>query len=109
MVHAQAIEQMILGEFLVRPDWAIGLERALVLLAGAMLLILLPRFGASGGAILCLAMIAGVLAGSWRSEEQTSELQSLMRISHAGSCVKKKTSDTYLTTGQHHVPTPDTK
>src|SRR3546814_48764 len=45
--------------------WAIGLERALVLLAGAMLLILLPRFGASGGAILGLAMIAGVLAGSW--------------------------------------------
>lgn len=65
MVHAQAIEQMILGEFLLRPDWAIGLERTLVLLAGAMLLILLPRFGASGGAILGLAMIAAVLAGSW--------------------------------------------
>lgn len=65
MVHAQAIEQMILGEFLVRPDWAIGLERTLVLLAGAMLLILLPRFGASGGAILGMAMIAGVLGGSW--------------------------------------------
>ena len=65
MVHAQAIEQMILGEFLVRPDWAIGLERMLVLLAGAMLLMLLPRFGASGGAILGLAMIVGMLAGSW--------------------------------------------
>src|SRR3546814_10550309 len=65
MVHAQAIEQMILGEFLVRPDWAIGLERMLVLAAGAMLLMLLPRFGASGGAILGMAMILAVMAGSW--------------------------------------------
>src|SRR3546814_3500275 len=29
-----------------------------------------------------------------RSEEHTSELQSLMRISYAGVCVKKKTTDT---------------
>src|SRR3546814_3693656 len=28
---------------------------------------------------------------SWRSEEQTSELQSLMRISYAVFCLKKKT------------------
>src|SRR3546814_8750798 len=27
----------------------------------------------------------------WRSEEHTSELQSLMRISYAGFCLKKKT------------------
>jgi len=65
MVHAQAIEQMILGDFLTRPDWAVGLERALVLLAGALLLLLLPRLGASGGAILGFAMIAAVSAGSW--------------------------------------------
>src|SRR3546814_7877929 len=30
-------------------------------------------------------------AGSRRSEEHTSELQSLMRISYAGFCLKKKT------------------
>jgi len=29
MVHAQAVEQMVLGKFLTRPDWAPGLERAL--------------------------------------------------------------------------------
>src|SRR3546814_2779830 len=28
---------------------------------------------------------------AWRSEEHTSELQSLMRISYAGFCLKKKT------------------
>src|SRR3546814_9942678 len=32
-----------------------------------------------------------VLPGAQRSEEHTSELQSLMRISYAVSCLKKKT------------------
>src|SRR3546814_4247218 len=31
---------------------------------------------------------------SWRSEEHTSELQSLMRISYAVFCLKKKTNHT---------------
>src|SRR3546814_3247253 len=33
-----------------------------------------------------------VLTGHWRSEEHTSELQSLMRISYAVFCLKKKTT-----------------
>src|SRR3546814_4282830 len=35
-----------------------------------------------------------------RSEEHTSELQSLMRISYAVSCLKKKTSDKHKTSKQ---------
>src|SRR3546814_4136658 len=34
------------------------------------------------------------LTRQWRSEEHTSELQSLMRISYAVFCLKKKTSPT---------------
>src|SRR3546814_9254600 len=51
----------------------------------------------------------GVMAGDWnfdgeRSEEHTSELQSLMRISYAVFCLKKKreqkkTSYKHITTG----------
>src|SRR3546814_9258990 len=37
---------------------------------------------------------------SWRSEEHTSELQSLMRISYAVFCLKKKTNQTMTTTTQ---------
>src|SRR3546814_4980674 len=42
-------------------------------------------------------LFAGAIAGGWRpramrSEEHTSELQSLMRISYAVFCLKKKTS-----------------
>src|SRR3546814_5160166 len=36
------------------------------------------------------------LARCWRSEEHTSELQSLMRISYAVFCLKKKNNDTYI-------------
>src|SRR3546814_5464767 len=41
--------------------------------------------------------VAGQLAGegrTWRSEEHTSELQSLMRISYAVFCLKKKSNTT---------------
>src|SRR3546814_10828669 len=38
--------------------------------------------------MLCLGAFGGF--GHWRSEEHTSELQSLMRISYAVFCLKKK-------------------
>src|SRR3546814_5803609 len=39
---------------------------------------------------LCLGPVTGAVANPWRSEEHTSELQSLMRISYAVFCLKKK-------------------
>lgn len=65
MVHAQAAEQMILGRFLTRPDWAVGLERALVLALGLVLLLLLPRLGAAKGAGLGLLLAGATVGGSW--------------------------------------------
>src|SRR3546814_3163273 len=41
---------------------------------------------------------AGIFLLLYRSEEHTSELQSLMRISYAVFCLKKQTSSTYTTT-----------
>src|SRR3546814_8137834 len=43
-----------------------------------------------------LALPALLVSGTYRSEEHTSELQSLMRISYAVSCLKNKTHTTYL-------------
>src|SRR3546814_3327053 len=40
-----------------------------------------------------------------RSEEHTSELQSLMRISYAGFCLKKKTKKTQNNTEKHDSST----
>src|SRR3546814_9833153 len=45
----------------------------------------------SNGLLRTLAIIAIIVVGLlWRSEEHTSELQSLMRISYAVFCLKKK-------------------
>src|SRR3546814_5489065 len=42
--------------------------------------------------LLCASLSGGGGRGLGRSEEHTSELQSLMRISYAVFCLKKKTS-----------------
>src|SRR3546814_2669590 len=49
--------------------------------------------GVTGGAAMALGpTLGGLIAAGigWRSEEHTSELQSLMRISYAVFCLKKK-------------------
>src|SRR3546814_4218774 len=48
-------------------------------------------------AALSLAIVAAIVKVD-RSEEHTSELQSLMRISYAVFCLKKKNKHTYHTT-----------
>jgi adenylate cyclase len=64
-LHARVAEQMLLGEFLTRPDWADGLERTLLLAFGIILLFALPRLGALRGAVLVIVLASGTLAGSW--------------------------------------------
>ncbi len=65
MVHAQAAEQMILQHFLYRPDWVVGLERALLLVLGIGLVFLLPRLGAAYGALVGGAAVMVIGGGSW--------------------------------------------
>ncbi len=65
MIHAQATEQMILKTFLSRPDWALGLERSLLLVIGLGLVLALPWLGATRGAVLGGVVVAAVVGGSW--------------------------------------------
>ena len=67
LVHAQAAEQMILGKFLSRPDWALGLERILLVLLGVGLSFLGPILGAVRSGAVALAALVGMLATSWFS------------------------------------------
>ncbi len=64
-VHAAAAEQMLAGNFLVRPDKAIGLELLLALLAGGALALSLSRLGAAKGAVVALAGVAVAVGTSW--------------------------------------------
>src|SRR3546814_4055305 len=52
-----------------------------------------PKTRADG---VLLAKVTGLQAVVMRSEEHTSELQSLMRISYAVFCLKKKKEETHI-------------
>jgi len=73
-VHAQAVEQMVLQQFLVRPDWGPGLEYALLVVLGLVMAFSLPWLGATRGAILGLVMVGGMVAGSWFAYRQDQYL-----------------------------------
>lgn len=66
-VHAQAIEQVVLGRFLSRPDWADGAEILYLLVLGVVLLALLRRLGALWGAMAMLGATTGAVAFSWHA------------------------------------------
>src|SRR3546814_5454380 len=60
-----------------------------------------PRMAEGRGVIgFAAAPDAAAQIDAWRSEEHTSELQSLMRISYAVFCLKKKNTHT------NHKPLP---
>ena len=64
-VHVQAMEQMLLGHFLERPDWAYGAEILYLVLLGLVLIILIPRLGGGWTAALGFGAIVGVCYASW--------------------------------------------
>jgi adenylate cyclase len=66
-VHAQLIEQMIKGEFLHRPDYAVALEEFVILALGLMLAVILPRVSARIAIAIGTATILVVVAGGWAS------------------------------------------
>jgi adenylate cyclase len=64
-MHAQLIEQMLLGDSVQRPDWAHGAEATFMLAIGLILLFLLPRVGPRWTALLGVAAVAPAIGGSW--------------------------------------------
>jgi adenylate cyclase len=66
-VHAQAIEQILAGDFLHRPDWAGGGELAYMLVLGLIMIALLRTVGAVASLIVGGVATVLVFAGSWLS------------------------------------------
>lgn len=64
-IHAQALEQIVSGSHLVRPDYATGAELLFLLAIGGLVAWLIARAGARTAAAAGLASIASVLALSW--------------------------------------------
>ena len=64
-LHAQAIEQILQGTFLQRPDFATAAELLYILVLGLLIAFLIYRSGALGSAMLGAAAIAAVIGISW--------------------------------------------
>ncbi len=64
-IHAQLLDEILQGAFLARPDWAVGAEILFALLAGGVLIFVLPRIGALPSAVLGGLSVAGAFAASW--------------------------------------------
>jgi adenylate cyclase len=64
-IHAQLLEEILQGAFLVRPDWAVGAELLFTLLVGIALILGLPRIGAMPSALLGGASVAVAFGTSW--------------------------------------------
>jgi adenylate cyclase len=64
-VHAQAVEQIISGTFLYRPDWTDGLEITVTVLLGALLTYLLVVLGAQYSALIGTAILGTAIGASW--------------------------------------------
>ncbi len=64
-LHAQAIEQILQGAFLQRPDFAEPAELFYILALGTLIAFLIYRTGAAGSAVLVVIAIAAVVGVSW--------------------------------------------
>ncbi len=64
-VHVQAVEQILLGHFLQRPDWALGLELFYLLVVGLFLVFILDRVSAVWGVTAAGVAVAGAIGASW--------------------------------------------
>lgn len=64
-IHAQALEQILTGHFLVRPSWAIGLEAVTLLAAVTLVSLFALRCRALRAASASALVLIGILGGGW--------------------------------------------
>ncbi|MGH6734861.1 MAG: CHASE2 domain-containing protein [Methyloceanibacter sp.] len=64
-LHAQAVEQILKGDFLLRPDFATPAELLYILVLGILIAVLVYRSGALGSAVIGALAVAAVIGISW--------------------------------------------
>lgn len=64
-IHAQAIEQILSGAFLTRPDWVQGLEWVEFLVLGLLLVLVVLTLGPMAGLAAGFAALVGSVGLSW--------------------------------------------
>ena len=69
-IQAQALETILSGDYLQRPDFLIGAEVFFCLALGLLLIWLLPRWGMLWCAMLALSAIVGIAVAAWVAFDQ---------------------------------------
>lgn len=64
-VHAQAVEQILSGEYLSRPDWITGAEISLMVVVGLLLIIVMSRLSALWGVLFTFCALVIAIQLSW--------------------------------------------
>ncbi len=64
-IHVQAMEQMLLGHFLSRPDWINAAEFLYMVIAALLVWLLLALLSPYVGAVCTLLLLGGSAYGSW--------------------------------------------
>ena len=64
-VHVQMVEQLLLQQFLLRPDWADGTEMLYLLMLGLLVIVVTSRTGAAWGLVASAVAVGGALGASW--------------------------------------------
>jgi adenylate cyclase len=64
-IHAQAIEHILSGRSITRPDYAQALELSIVVAIGILIAFFLPRLTASQSAFVGVLVVAFLLIGGW--------------------------------------------
>ena len=82
-VHAQAIEQIILGSFMSRPDWAPGAEFIALLATTILLVVAVSWLNAIWGGLLAIAFLLAINMITWTAFTSYSALITPVYISVA--------------------------
>ncbi|HWK45264.1 MAG TPA: adenylate/guanylate cyclase domain-containing protein [Stellaceae bacterium] len=69
-IVSQAIDQILAGRFITRPNWAPGLEIVLALAVGGILMVALRALGAMWSAVIGGVTVFAALGGSWLAYTQ---------------------------------------
>lgn len=64
-IHAQAIEQILSGEYLYRPDWIEGAEITLMVIVGIIVIVLINILSAIWGALFTAITLSVAIGFSW--------------------------------------------
>ena len=73
-VHAQVLEHLLTGDFLIRPDYSLALEQFVILAFGILLAVLLPRVSALVSAAVGLLTIVIIMIGGWAAYQYANVL-----------------------------------